>query len=113
MQERRKGPDIWLKMMLILNLLAWVLFIASLSVLHMTQPEQASILTRFYQIELRSEWLAWVMWILPLSAAIGFCTFAAILINAKRKRRRDDQWHLSTWGLLATALGMAFYVSGL
>jgi hypothetical protein len=81
MKERRKGADLWTKIMIGLNILAWLCILAIAVLISLAQPEMETGAMRYKGIEARDYWHQWlpIMW--PVVTATTLLTLAAILIN--------------------------------
>ncbi len=107
--ERRKGPDIWLRVITFLGVGSWILFVAAMMVLHKARPPLHTVAARSANIYQRSTWSEDLIQILLYLMFIGLAiSSAGLIINVKRMRRRDDQvrvnliliWLLSLFGIV-------------
>ena len=90
-QERRQGPDLWIKWLPHLNLFTWGLFFVALVVVHYAQPEMDTGLVRYHELNIRQNWLQHlVYWIqIVLSGTIALIVGNLIIVQ-KRARRKQD-----------------------
>ena len=114
MKERRKGADLWTKVMIALNILAWFGILAVAILISFAQPEMETGAMRYKGIKARSYWHDWlpIMW--PVVSATTLLTLTAILMNLKRLKRKQDQVHRNFFilvALLSVILWVMFTVS--
>ncbi len=93
---RRKGPDLWSRSLRYLALLGWLLLVSAFFILDYAKPKIETFFERVYDIHLHQQWdmnlarnILWLMVLGLLLSVVG------LVINAKRNRRRTDQWRLS------------------
>lgn len=101
-KERRKGPDILQRLIVLVSLLAWVIFISALVVYHYARPEIAYSAFQSSGTEVyRDHWVEDLrqVFLLLLWTCCGI-TLGGMLINWSRSRRRTDYFKMNT-GLLA------------
>jgi len=109
--ERRQGPDFLMKLLPIFNLISWGLFVLSLVLTHIAQPEMDTGIVRYHGIEIRDYWVAdMVYWIQVILLGMIILLFGNILIAKRRTRRKCDQQYLNQWLLLVLTLFTAFVV---
>jgi hypothetical protein len=94
--ERRQKPrqqDGLYRFILILNGAAWCALVVSLVLFHFARPEMVTGVQQFWGLESRSGWSPQYVsgLLLLLQACLGLSLFAMIL-RAKRSRRRGDQY---------------------
>lgn len=108
---RRKGPDLWVRSLRYLALAGWLALIAALVVLDRAKPQVETFFERVYDIRLHQQWdMALARYLLWLMVAGLVLSVLGLFINARRNRRRTDQWRLSLilLGLISLA-GIALY----
>ena len=109
-KERRKGPDLIVRLVYWSSLIGWILFIIALMVSHEAKPEMNTGLVRYWQIPIRSEWNEALM-----PAMLGLLWWSCITslisigLNRLRLRRRHDQVRSNAIILLVVALGALSY----
>ena len=92
--DRRKTKDFWAKLLLYLNILAWMLFILILLIFHRAQPEFETFFDRFYKLHLRTNWDTQYLYYLTYAVLFGiFLSFSGLLLGAFRGRRHTDHKH--------------------
>lgn len=108
---RRKGPDLWSRSLRYLALLGWLLLVSAFFILDYAKPKIETFFERVYDIRLHQQWdmdlARYILWLMVLGLLLSV---AGLVINAKRNRRRTDQWRLSLifLGLISLA-GMFLY----
>ncbi len=111
---RRKGPDLWCRSLRYLALLGWLLLVSALFILDYAKPKIETFFERVYDIHLHQQWdmnlarnILWLMVLGLLLSVVG------LVINAKRNRRRTDQWRLSLifLGVLSSAGIFLYFVN--
>ena len=109
--ERRKGPDLWLKLLTWSGLLSGICLVAALFVTALAKPEVETFFDRFYNLRLRRSWdMDLFHYIFYLLLLCLFSSFGGLLINSRRKRRKNDYTRASLVVTLVISLvGLAFY----
>jgi len=95
-RDRRRGPDIWSRVMRWMAVAVWGLMLAAMLLLGWAKPKVETFFDRYYQLDLRSSWD------MELAHYIFYCMIAGLLlsvaglvINNRRHRRRDDEYLVS------------------
>ncbi|BCE02041.1 hypothetical protein [Marinicellulosiphila megalodicopiae] len=103
--ERRQGPDFWIKSLPIFNMVAWGLFILTMALTHIAQPEMDTGIVRYHELEIREHWLMpIVFWIQITLLGMIMLLFGNIVVAKNRTRRKCDQQYLNQWLLLVLTL---------
>lgn len=108
---RRKGPDLWSRSLRYLALTGWLLLVSAFFILDYAKPKVETFFERVYDIRLQQQWdmdlARYILWLMILGL---FLSIVGLIINAKRNRRRTDQWRLSLifLGIISLA-GMFLY----
>jgi hypothetical protein len=90
--ERRKGPDIKVKLLSWLSIAAWVCLIIALVVFHYARPEHDYGVFRYRGIAVRDHWVAELqIWFELLMVACASLSLITLLINKKVMRRKADR----------------------
>jgi len=110
--ERRKGPDLLLKLINVIVFFSWLLIIAILTITAKAGPESATFFDRLLQVDIRNTWDAglaqymfYLMLVLLLLCVLG------IAFNAARHRRRSDRYRISLFIMGgASVIGIIVYL---
>lgn len=111
---RRKGPDLWSRSLRYLALTGWLLLVIAIFILDQAKPKIETFFERVYDIRLHQQWdmdlAKYILWLMVLGF---FLSIVGLIINAKRKRRRTDQWRLSLifLGIICSAGMLLYFVS--
>lgn len=93
---RRKGPDLWTRSLRYLALAGWTLLIAAFVILDRAKPQVETFFERVYDIRLHQQWdmelARYLLWLMVLGLLLSI---VGLVINARRNRRRTDQWRIS------------------
>jgi len=90
-RNRRKGPDLWLRLLTVFGIVGWIAVIAEMIIADKARPPFETIATRVANMKLRSTWdmeLAWYLFCLMCSGL--FISLGGIIINSRRMNRKDD-----------------------
>ena len=94
--DRRKGPDLWIRSLRYLALAGWILLIVAFVILDRAKPQVETFFERVYNIHLEQHWdmdlARYLLWLMVVGLLLSF---AGLVINARRNRRRTDQWRVS------------------
>ena len=101
MNERRKGADFWSKLMITLNIIAWLAVLVIAVMMYYAQPEMQTGAMRYKGIQVRDYWQEWLPLIRPVVTATTLMVLVAILINLKRMKRKQDRLHRNYFLLIA------------
>ena len=95
-EQRRQGPDLWVKIIHWLGVCVWILMVAVLVLTDKARPPMATFFDRVLHIQLRTTWdLGLVRDVCLLMIIIlGLC-LTGFIINSKRHQRKDDHYSLS------------------
>jgi hypothetical protein len=109
---RRKGPDPWTRSLRYLALVGWLLLASAFFILDYAKPKVETFFERVYDIRLHQQWdmdlARYILWLMVLGLLLSI---VGLVINAKRNRRRTDQWRLSLIFLGIISLsGMFLYL---
>jgi hypothetical protein len=99
--DRRKETDLWSYAKNITAVLSWLAFLIALVMSYYAAPESDYGVLRYYSIEVRQFWLTPLtgyLYILLWLSALG--SYAALLIDKYRSRRRVDNPHYNLMFLL-------------
>ena len=106
-ERRQRKADPLTRILHTCILLGWASFVAIQIILWLAKPEMETIVSRFYELEMRDYWLSqWVYWIPPV---LGLCTIVSaisIAISPIRSRRKTDSKQINLFFLCALLLAM-------
>lgn len=110
--DRREGPDLWIKLLSWLGVLSGVSLVAALFVTTIAKPEVETFFDRFYNLRLRRAWdMELMQYIFYLLLICLFSSIAGLVINSRRKRRKDDHVRASLIVMLCISLfGLVQYL---
>ncbi|MFT5756509.1 MAG: small-conductance mechanosensitive channel [Alteromonadaceae bacterium] len=110
-ENRRKEPDKWVYIARAFAIGGWIFFIFALVLSHYAAPEKDYGMLRYYNIEVRKNWLQpltdYLYMVLWLSAA---SSFFYLFIQKYRRRRKTDNRHFNLWLLLVIAIAWVVYI---
>lgn len=112
-KERRKGPDIWLRMIQWIGLISWGLMLPLLYLIDRAKPEFETLFDKMFDLQVRSTWnLDVYRWAVMLMFFLLILSGIGLVINKKRNRRREDYYRINLIiiFLLSTA-GILYYVT--
>lgn len=111
---RRKGPDLWSRSLRYLALAGWLLLVGAFFILEQAKPKIETFFERVYDIRLHQQWdmdlARYILWLMILGLLLSI---VGLVINAKRNRRRTDQWRLSLifLGIISVAGIILYFVN--
>ncbi len=110
--DRRKGPDLWIRLLTWSGLLSGVSLVAALFITALAKPEVETFFDRFYNLRLRRTWDMELMhYIFYLLLICLFSSIGGLVINSRRKRRKDDHTRASLIVMLCISLfGLVQYL---
>ncbi len=111
-QDRRKGPDLLIKILKWLGIFGWFVMIVALYILDMAKPEEENMFTKTADISVRKTWDPKLIHYLFCLMIFGLCISAVgIVINSRRHHRKDDRFKyiLITLGAIST-FGIIKYI---
>ena len=109
--RRRKGTDIWFKLIRWFAVIGWLLMLAAIFIASIAKPESKNYFNKVAW-SLRTTWDMELFRYFFYLMIFGICISAAgLAINLKRHRRKDDEYLLSLIILgLASIVGIAIYL---
>lgn len=116
--ERRKGPDIWIRLLSWTGILGWLAMLVAFIILDRAKPRRATFidLTYFRQMgidpEVNNQWntdlVDYIFYLMSFGLLVSII---GIAINKHRHRRRDDSYRLYLILLGAISLfGIVYYL---
>ncbi len=110
--ERRKGPDLLIKLMKVINELGWLLYVVSLFLLELRKDLAQNYLDLQLTGKMPPPWkredIKYVFYILVLNFILSL---TGIFLNGLRHHRKKDQYRISLiiMGIIAL-LGILYYL---
>lgn len=104
-KERRTSHDFWFYLAQTLALLSWVMFIFALVMSFYAAPEKSYGVVRYHDIDIRQFWLTPLtgyLYLVIWFSAVG--SYASMLIDKYRSRRRSDNTYYNLYFLLSINL---------
>lgn len=110
--DRRKGPDLWIKLLTWSGLVSGISLVAVLFITAVAKPQVETFFDRFYNLRLRRTWDMELMdYIFYLLLLCLFCSLGGLVINSRRKRRKDDHTRASLIVMLCISIfGLVQYL---
>ncbi len=103
--DRRKGPDLWLKLLTWSGLASGISLVAALFLTAVAKPEVETFFDRFYNLKLRRSWdMELVQYIFFLLLLCFLLSITGLVINSRRKRRKEDHIRASLVVMLGVSL---------
>ncbi len=111
--ERRKGPDILVRLVHWLGAAAWIIMFFILAITDRAKPQMATFFDRFFKIQVRETWnYSLVQWSFYLMILLSILCIIGLLVNAKRHRRKSDRYSFSLIMMLILAVvGILMYIA--
>lgn len=89
--DRRKGPDWFSRLINILNVLSWFVFVVALAIFHYARPELNNIILEFHKIPIREHWIITLKQYLFISLYLSvFFSAVSLIGNQLRSKRKTD-----------------------
>jgi len=104
-KERRKLIDFWFYLARTLKICSWLAFLAAINISYFVAPETDYGFLRYHEIEVRQFWLTPLtgyLYLVIWFSAAG--SYASMLIDKYRSRRRNDDTHYNAYFLLGVNL---------
>lgn len=115
-ENRRKVPrekDRLFKVMIGVNILGWLLFVAALIVFHYARPDLISGVQEFWGVDGREQWSQGLTgYLVILLCTCVLMSVAVLFLKRRRNRRKKDQFGIGGFVLLfiaAVSLGGIFW----
>ncbi len=91
--DRRKGPDLWTKILRWLGVFGWFVMIVALYVIDRARPEEENMFTKAAKVSVRETWNQELIHYLFYLMIFGLCiSVIGIVINSRRHHRKDDRF---------------------
>lgn len=111
--ERRKGPDIWVRLVHWLGITAWIIMFFILAITDRAKPQVENFFDRFFKVQVRNSWnYSLVQWSFYLMILLSVLCVIGLLVNAKRHKRKGDRYSFSLIVMLILAVvGILMYLT--
>lgn len=112
-QDRRKTPrteDTFYRVVLAINVVAWLVFLAAMIVFHYARPELVTGVQNYWGVEVRQSWSQSLTFYL-LALLVGCVSLSGLTLVMKRRRnrRKNDYMGLNViFLLLLASTGLAW-----
>lgn len=104
-KERRKGPDLWVRLLTWTGLASGTSLVAVLFITAVAKPQVETFFDRFYNLHLRRSWdMELMQYIFYLLLVCLFCSLGGLIINSRRKRRKEDHIRASLIVMLCISI---------
>ena len=112
-QDRRMGPDLWVRSLRWFALSSWVLIVTSVMGISFAKPQTVTFFERVNNVPVRLEWdyqlMSYVLWILFVALFSGL---VGLVINITRRRRKHDVFYFSlVASTLVAAIGFIWVLT--
>jgi hypothetical protein len=103
--DRRRGPDLWVKLVHWLGITAWGIMFFIIFITDRARPPMETFFDRLFKVQVRQTWdLDLLQYALYLMITLCVLCIAGLLINTKRRRRKTDRYNISL--ILMMGLGI-------
>lgn len=113
-ENRRNTPrigDKFYQTVMILNVIAWVVFIAAMVVFHYARPELVSGVQEYWGMEGREDWsMTLSFYLISLLSLSTFLSFTVLVLKRARSRRRHDYMGVNIVILLIIAASSLIWI---
>lgn len=113
-ENRRIAPrsgDKFYQLVNVLNLLAWVIFVAAMVVFHYARPELISGVQAYWGVDGREDWSTTLSFYLVVLLSV--CTllgFTLVVMKRQRSRRKNDFFGINLTILLVIAVSSLVWI---
>lgn len=91
--KRRRGPDIWVKLISWFEIISWVILFITLYVITKAKPQVENFFDKFLKVSLRKTWdlelAQYAFYLMIILLTLSIC---ALVVNSKRHRRKSDRY---------------------
>ncbi len=112
LDNRRKHPDLLLKLLAWFNAAAVISLAAALCIAAIAKPELETFFDRYYKLHLRQTWnqdlIGYIGLMLGLSCLLSTI---GLILNSKRLRRKHDYIHSTLiLSLILSLIGLVYFI---
>lgn len=110
--ERRRGPDIFVKLVHWIGIIAWIFATIILVIIEAAKPEFETFFDRMLNLHLRTTWdLDVAQYAFLFMLLLFYVCVIAILINSRRMKRKTDRFNKSIIALaILSLIGIVVYI---
>jgi formate hydrogenlyase subunit 3/multisubunit Na+/H+ antiporter MnhD subunit len=91
--ERRKGPDIWMKIVSWASIAGWIVLFAIIYILSKAKPQTENFFDKMLNVRLRKTWdIDLAQYAFYLMIFLLIFSFSTFIINIKRHKRKTDRY---------------------
>lgn len=111
--ERRKGPDLLVRLVHWLGSIAWIIMFFILGITDRAKPQTATFFDRFFKVQVRETWnYSLVQWAFYLMILLSILCLIGLIANACRHRRKSDRYSFSLIMMFILAVvGIMMYLA--
>lgn len=112
-KNRRKGQDVWLKLIQWIGIISWVLMVPLLVLMDRAKPQFETFFDRYFDIQVESGWDYEIFrYAFYLMIFLMVLSGTGLLINKTRHKRKDDFYRMNLIIILILSiLGIIYYIS--
>ncbi|KXG77468.1 hypothetical protein [Thermotalea metallivorans] len=103
--DRRKGPDIWVKLVRWLGFIAWGIMFFIITITDRAKPQAETFFERLFKVQIRQTWdFGLIRYAFYLMITLCILCVIGLIINSRRHRRKTDRYNFSL--ILMMGLGI-------
>lgn len=103
--DRRKGPDIWVKLVRWLGFTAWGIMFFIITITDRAKPQSETFFERLFKVQVRQTWdFGLIRYAFYLMITLCILCVIGLIINSRRHRRKTDRYNFSL--ILMMGLGI-------
>lgn len=108
--NRRQGPDFWVKFLQTASVLVWGFMLITLLIIEQAKPELENFFSHMFNVTLRQRWdLDLLTYAFYLSVFMCIFSIFSLIVNKKRHRRKTDRYSKSIIFTLIFSLWIIFF----
>jgi hypothetical protein len=103
--DRRKGPDLWVKLVNWLGILAWGIMFFIIAITDRAKPPMETFFDRFFKVQVRQTWdFGLLQYALYLMITLCVLCVIGLVINSRRHRRKNDRYSISLFLMMGLGI---------
>lgn len=103
--DRRRGPDLWVKLVNWLGILAWAIMFFIIAITDRAKPPMETFFDRFFKVQVRQTWdfglLRYALYLMITLCVL--CVFG-LVVNSRRHRRKNDRYSISLFLMMGLGI---------